>query len=844
MQRTNLFSKTLMSIAMLGFLLLCGITTFAVIPSNITTSYTVTGTENSLGGVSLQPSSILTITGTAANAVINGNITVSSGAELQIYSGATVTFNGNVTINPGGILRVYAYNSLAPNIKMAVGTKIILKGNPATISGNAWAHIEKARFSCATPGGFWKGFETSVTGTGAYSYVTSINMINSEIENAICAYRNYDSDNSNINATAGGVMFGAENIYRNNIRNLAIYNQTGVSVPTNALNTYNTNDKVSRFYDCKFIINAGFTSSQTPVDMVYLNNSSNIGFFNCEFRDFRGSTSMNACIYAINSGLFLQGSTYQSGLPPSRNTITNFTNGVVIYNSLQTDRVSVITNTDFSCAKSITMSGCFNPYILNCTFVIGPNTLSPFPYNIVGAYLNNCTGYKIEGNTGSEHPGGGPFIVVRNSGAAYNEIYRNRSKFSALGIEAIGINRDATGSTGLKILCNNVKGSGKGISIIKDPIIIGGVSEGVANQQYTVSGSNIVSAGNHFSQQFSQFANVWDIHVDPSLAGQLLYRYSPTVIAEQPIYNNIATLNIATTPNENTCPVRNAGATPQPFPFYLFVAQNRAIEGKINEITASAIDPSDEAVQLALDPLYSQHAKNIDAITTYYQHMAATDTTDHHDDYQDSLELVYQTVTVGYEYKIYLASAYADKGAYDRAIKTLTELPEKYKVNDDEQQYMRNLKDLFTVRQWLYLNEGNWREIPGDLKDMVYTNEKNDPMFAGAMARAILAQYEGATYDPYYVIPPMPVKQQTSKMIKGLSDSKIYPNPTTGYATIAWEGSDAILVLSNTNGQKVYQTNIKSGKNELDLSPLASGTYIAQLIVNGKQVYQQNLVKK
>lgn len=849
MQQTHLFFKSLGRIAMLGFLLLFGMPAFAVIPAVIVSSsnYTVTGTENSVGGVTLQPSSTLLITGSAANAIINGNITVASGAELQIYSGATVTFNGNITINPGGTLRIYPGAGFAfpiQTIKMAAGTKIVLKGNTSLVSGDAWAHIEYARFSCATPGGFWKGFETSVTGSGTYTHSTQINMNHSVIEKAVCAYRNYDSDNANISATAGGLMFSTENVYRNNIRHLAVYNQTGVSVPTNALNTFNYNDKVSNFFDCEFINDAGFTSSPAPADMVYLNNSSNIGFFNCKFRNWGNATAINACINAINSGFFLQGSTYQNALPPSRDTIRGFTNGVLVTNSLQTDRVCVITNTDFSCVKSINMSGCLNPYILNCRFEIPFYNFPPAqpPYNVVGAYLNNCTGYKIEGNYSFDHPGAGPFAVLHNSGTANNEIYRNKPVYSILGIQAVGINRDAAGSAGLKIFCNDVSGNATGISMIADPQVLPGIAQGVSNQQFTISGIfNITSAGNRFAQD----PNRWDIYADPNLnTSSLIYRYRSASIAEQPVYHNLSG-SVGATSHNNTCPVRNAGATPQPFPFSQFVAQNTAIEEKINVIKATAIDPSDEAVQLALvAPLYAQHAQNIDAISTYYQYMAARDTTGHHEDYQDSLELVYQTVTVGYEYKIYLASAYADKGAYDRAIKTLTELPEKYKLNDDEQQYMRNLQDLFTVRQWLYLNEGNWREIPGDLKEMVYANEKNDPMFAGAMARAILAQYEGATYDPYYVIPPMPVKQQTSKMIKGLSDSKIYPNPTTGYASITWEGDDAVLVLNNTNGQKVYQTNIKSGKSEIDLSHLASGTYIAQVIVNGKQVYQQHLVKK
>jgi hypothetical protein len=57
-------------------------------------------------------------------------------------------------------------------------------------------------------------------------------------------------------------------------------------------------------------------------------------------------------------------------------------------------------------------------------------------------------------------------------------------------------------------------------------------------------------------------------------------------------------------------------------------------------------------------------------------------------------------------------------------------------------------------------------------------------------------------------------------------DVRVYPNPTSGVVTIDGLKTNAQIVVCNSLGQEVLESNLKSRKTNLDLSSLPDGLYI------------------
>ncbi|MFT4061358.1 MAG: T9SS type A sorting domain-containing protein, partial [Edaphocola sp.] len=778
--------------------------------------------------------------------------TIPNGSTLTITgSGATATFSGSITIQPGGTL----YIQNGATVKMAEGTKISVIGSVggSNIPG-AVLQIMGGTVTNATANTYWSGIEAppnaTTNGSPAQIYINN----NSTISNATVALCNTGGNVANTNIGQSAVFQVLNSTLLNNVRHVSF----NAANPFAAGITSPTIPWISQgcwFANVTFTNTTGFITAN-PVDMVYLVNCPGVEFYSCKFinnyYDNTANPNGTIGIKAINSA-FRCGNGYEATPTGERPSFTGLQYAINVTNSLQTNRVCIVANTDFSCLHSINMSGCLNPYIINCQF-IWPKYV-PLQ-NYVGVYLNNCTGYKIEANQGYSHPSvGAPFAVLRNSGTAYNEIYRNAPEYNIIGIQAMGINRNAAASTGLKILCNDLSSAEfTGISIVKNPaILFGGAIQGVANSQagYATMLAPFpiafpASAGNWFEQR----SDHTDFYVGSGInnLSQMSYRYSSLTPAEKPIYTNLLASNVLSISKTNTCPAHSEGTKPPPYPFGLvFVPRNNDLEAQIQAIEANGSSTGDagDTTAITLDILYTQHAQLIDSIISYYQYAAYGDTTGQlASPYNDSIALVYQQVNVGYEYKIYLASAYADKGSYDDAIATINAIPGNYQLAPEEQTYLSNLADMFAVRQWLYQNEGNWDSIPQTFKDMVYQHEQEDPMFAGAMARALRAQYEDASYEPFYIVPENDSVETQSISMNLPATNKISPNPTTGHTRISWTGGSATLMLHNINGAKVWQQNIENGITDVNINRLAPGTYMAIVEIQGKKIYQQKIIKQ
>jgi Secretion system C-terminal sorting domain len=61
----------------------------------------------------------------------------------------------------------------------------------------------------------------------------------------------------------------------------------------------------------------------------------------------------------------------------------------------------------------------------------------------------------------------------------------------------------------------------------------------------------------------------------------------------------------------------------------------------------------------------------------------------------------------------------------------------------------------------------------------------------------------------------------------GVPSVMVFPNPTANILVL--EGSDAVYTLHDLQGRVVLHGRHKEGRNELDLSGLASGNYLLRV---------------
>jgi hypothetical protein len=81
------------------------------------------------------------------------------------------------------------------------------------------------------------------------------------------------------------------------------------------------------------------------------------------------------------------------------------------------------------------------------------------------------------------------------------------------------------------------------------------------------------------------------------------------------------------------------------------------------------------------------------------------------------------------------------------------------------------------------------------------------------------------------------------------SDSQkliLYPNPTSGKLIVETvsDSEQKELVLSSLDGKKITQQRVVSGKTEINTEYFKSGTYLIQLLQNGKIVASEKLLVK
>jgi len=829
----------------------------AVIPTYVGTNLTLNAIDYCNGNCTIVPGATLTLTGNH-DYYFNGTLNIQG--RLVVQGNAVVTCANLVTVAARGLMQVD--NS---TIRMRPGTAIKLQGSmePGNFTTFIGASLiaNYSTFTGMLVTDFWEGIAT-MRGAVSSPYIyydrykeALVQMDHCLIERARNAITNYNYlDNPYYpTQTSGGNLDIRYSTFHNNIRSLRLNNdhhangETGVGYNPNSPDGLNWS--ILFQYD-DFVIDAGFSPQtlyapvENPTEMVSATNCNSLSFLSCRFLSSNNPYGWNMTgIIGYNSGLKVQRYFYNpSG---QRGEFKGLGTGIALYNNLEVNRVPVILNCDFDCQNDLSLFSCFNAWVVNNNFL---KTFADNKYPSTSINLYRSTGYKVEGNTISQPAttvtAFAAGIVVNGSGTAYNEIYRNKflppanpNNGLAIGIQSIGRNRDNLASSGLKILCNDVNSNfykGKDISVVRDNIPMPPNTQGVHRIQY-VQGTLSSSAGNTFDNTLNAGNTVHNYYVNPNtntMVGLLPFKYGysfPQQAVEKPWNTNCNSSTFVNT-NPKNCGIKvNAAMPPPPYPFKDFQVRLAVIEKELHRLQQQP-NPWTDADQNDWETGLIDESALIDSIVDYYQFYNQT----------DSIALVYEQPTVGYQYRLYLASAYKDLGRFDDAIAVLSKLGTQYALDELSAQEAERLVPLYTVLQWLSLNDQDWAHMPQYLKDPVYDYEY-DPTSAGGVALSILAAFEGRRYDPYYI----ETEEDSAPMLARVQQPGtfgLYPNPAGKTLQLQWPTA-ATLLLTDAAGYTVYTAAISAGCNTFDVSALKPGLYFGLIRENNHTVHQQKILK-
>jgi len=364
-----------------------------------------------------------------------------------------LTMDRSVKVKRGATLTINSVIKFPPQAKTYIepGAALLVKGGTLT---NA----------CY---GMWQGIEvwgnSRLTQNNANQGYINLSE-NAVVENARIAISTCQSDkDGDIDwRTTGGIIIAKNCTFRNNYK----------AVQFLAYSHPNT----SNFRNVTFETTAPFIDGiSTPSDFVSLYGIHGAGFHGCTFRNTTTTDNKSPeenhgnGIYSINSHYTIDD--YEYCLVPIdpcpdpqiiRSSFSGLHYGVKAVASDPAFYVNIKT-TDFdSNYRSVYLDNADYSTVNLNTFHIPAYTLTND--SLYCLYLNNCTGYSVQENyfksqfypiSIDQTPRPYIGIIVNNSGEADNEIYNNRFDSIPWGIIAQDKNRNANGSDGLRIKCND-----------------------------------------------------------------------------------------------------------------------------------------------------------------------------------------------------------------------------------------------------------------------------------------------------------------------------------------------------------------------------------------------------
>lgn len=476
------------------------------------TAYTIRGTYTVPASGTWEPGSnpFTGIIGAYYEITVNGTLRVPAGVTLTIKNMIVKFAPGSKVIVDRGV------------INGASSGKLILNGTTFT-----------AETSCG-PQAMWEGVEvwgysnqnqTTSQTTNKQGFLSVEN--NSVIEHAktgAMAVRALSGSSFDVNYT-GGIIQGTNSSFRNNIIDVRFMNY----------NAPNLNPNLSYFNNCRFITNGLLNNpSALPQYHAYLYDVNGVSFRGSDFKnETPASYAYNQTgygIYGYNSKINVTYLCNNIVLPCTSFDFGSFENLYygIYATTANTARNLTVNRINFTnVIRGIHHTGATGSTFLRNNFQVDAYQL----IQTWGLNMANCTGYRVEENTFTQYnytsgtPGYDSYgVIVTNSGAVHNEIYKNSFHDIKVGVRAQGNNGtvydvisgnpDPNAAVGLQILCNTFYGN-----MYKADIEVS--SGRIDYQQGLCSNNTLTPAGNTFSHSTNTADN--DISVG---AGVLFFTYA------------------------------------------------------------------------------------------------------------------------------------------------------------------------------------------------------------------------------------------------------------------------------------------------------------------------------
>ncbi|MEI8047032.1 MAG: T9SS type A sorting domain-containing protein [Bacteroidota bacterium] len=362
--------------------------------------------------------------------------------------------SGVVSIEPNQTLTIKNTVALTEGSKFIVkpGAKLIVDGATLTKACNdQWQGIE-----------VWGNtlqHQYTVNGVCAQGTVELRN--GAVIENAVNGITNWRPDDWN---SIGGIIIATGATFRNNRRSVEFMKYRNF-IP----NTTTEANNFSVFNNCTFEVNDNYSTNASPyytgVSLWYVKG---VKFNGCDFLNNRSVAGTGYGIFSLDAGYNVSAICNSQTTPCpevylDKSYFKGFLYGIQASNS-ETSYTINIQNSKFTDnGYGIEMRNINNAVILKNRFEMAQASNCPnYGY---GLNLISCTGYAIEENTfvGGNIPPTNSYsgIEITNSGAAYNEVYKNTFQNVTVGNLADLQNGSdkILPPTGLTYLCNTNTGN-------------------------------------------------------------------------------------------------------------------------------------------------------------------------------------------------------------------------------------------------------------------------------------------------------------------------------------------------------------------------------------------------
>ena len=393
--------------------------------------------------------------------------------------------------------------------------------------------VNHTTLTSACPNRMWQGIE--VTGNSTQQQINHnqgrfIMENGSVIENAYTAVRN-SLATDNAYTTTGGVIHVSSSVFRNNCRAVEL-NPYSYSAQPGLVSDY-----ASSFVKSTFTVNPqnNFTANDTVfTEHVKLSDVKGVTFEGCHFIDSLSVHTVGSRgVYAEDAGLLLDtrcDAPYpvDCECPENHATYSSFTGFTTAVEVNTTGNPYPVTLNQVQFSNNVTgvrINGNNFATVTRNDFNLQNR---PSNSNNIGLYLNNCSGYQVEGNrfhrASLPHQLISTGIRVHNSGTSDNNIYRNIFDTLSYGIYVSGTNGNSAG--GLQMLCGDFSGN-------STDIYLSAGKTAVSPSQ----GSLQSSAGNTFNGTVSY-------NIENTSSQNLAYYYTGRPDASDPYYPSLRTTNV------------------------------------------------------------------------------------------------------------------------------------------------------------------------------------------------------------------------------------------------------------------------------------------------------------